>query len=151
MTGHQIIQAAFVLNTVLMIVFPIWAFVRLRVLGILLSALLIWGLELLIHPAIAAYSPGGMWPFFWVMWLGMGWVFSLIYAAIITGITWLVIRVIDAIRKRPVSEEGAPEEPIPWGRRIRQWERRLYPVERIALVLMFIYVCALAIVAFSGP
>jgi len=149
MTGHQIIQAAFVLNTVLMIVFPIWAFVRLRVLGILLSALLIWGLELLIHPAIAANSPGGLWPFFWVMWLSTGWFVSLVYAAVVAGVTWLIIRLINSIRKRPESDDAVPEEPLPWSRRFRQWERKLYPPERIALVLTIIYISALAIVAFG--
>lgn len=61
MTGHQIFQAALILNSLLFIAFPIWAFIRLRTYGILLSALLIWVLELSIIPAKAAYSHGGFW------------------------------------------------------------------------------------------
>jgi hypothetical protein len=89
--------------------------------------------------------------FYWIGWLHTGWFISLIYTAGIAGITWLVITIISAIRKRPVigNPSAVPAERLSLSRRFRQWERNLYPLERIALALTIVYIFALAFVAFG--
>jgi hypothetical protein len=74
---------------VLMLIFPIWAVIRLRILGIFVGAVYCWLLELFIHPVIATLSPGGLWPFFTELWLFGGLFFSLAYVAIIYGLVWV--------------------------------------------------------------
>jgi len=150
MDGKHLFLIFTILNNVLFIAFPVWAFIRLRVAGIVLATLFVWGLELLVSPTIAAFYPGGLWPFVWFIWLIGGWVISFYIVAVISTFTWFALRAIYWFRFRKFPEEDIaviPEERLSWGKRSRQWYLQLYSLERIGLALTIIYLCLLVTIA----
>ncbi len=78
MNGEHLFLIFTILNNVLFIAFPVWAFIRLRAAGIVVGALFLWGFGLLLDPAMAALHRGGnLFASPLVICLFVGWALSL--------------------------------------------------------------------------
>lgn len=147
MTGDQARHLVDLISMTLLLGVPVWTSIRLPRPGIFIAATYSWGLLLVSLPVIHLHE-GGFWAVGWFLTLILGWPFALAYAAIIYGISMLVLT---AIRKTEESVSTTEEQPQPsWIKQFGRWWRQLYSLERIGIMLSLLYPCALITIAFMA-
>lgn len=139
MNAHHLLLVYNLLGCSILLVFPIWAVLRLRRTGVFIAIIFVWLFSILSDFATTHGSISGL------LLLFGGWIIALIYVAILTGLITLVMKIGHRMLRKP------PVAPPPSPASFRQWQASLHPLERLGLALICAYLCTLLVMALNLP
>ena len=148
----------FSVHALVILAIPVWATVRLRLIGLPVSSVLVWLFITLSFGSLIAYT--SQQEFNWVLdaffriWLVAGWIPSSLYVGFVSVITWLVIDMLQRRKQEAASLSTTPDvtpqpTPLLGGDGIRHFSR-LHPVEQVSLALLGAYLLYLTGVTFHS-